>query len=244
MNKNNNYIEYKNILEYNDYELNELLYEKALIIDKRTYIQYYLSLLRTNHVLIFSFYCNNKDYNSQIIKSFLFFFFLVLHLTINALFFNDDTLHKIYLDEGKFNFIYQIPQIIYSSLISAVLSVIIKYLSLSEKNIIEIKNEKDIDSLKEKVEKLFNKLKIKFILFFILTFLLLLFFMYYISCFCCIYENTQFHLIKDSIISFALSLIYPFGIYLFPGIFRIPALRAEKKDKQYLYKISLFIQSL
>jgi len=77
-----------------------------------------------------------------------------------------------------------------------------------------------------------------------LTFLLLLFFMYYISCFCCIYENTQFHLIKDSIISFALSLIYPFGIYLFPGIFRIPALRAEKKDKQYLYKFSLFIQSL
>jgi len=83
--------------------------KKALITDKRTYIQYYLSLLRTNHVLIFSFYCNNKDYNSQIIKSFLFFFFLVLHLTINALFFNDDTLHKIYLDEGKFNFIYQIP---------------------------------------------------------------------------------------------------------------------------------------
>ena len=218
--------------------------KKALITDKRTYIQYYLSLLRTNHVLIFSFYCKNKDYNSQIIKSFLFFFFLALHLTINALFFNDDTLLKIYLDEGKFNFIYQIPQIIYSSLISAVLSVIIKYLSLSEKNIIEIKNEKDIDSLKEKVEKLFNKLKIKFILFFILTFLLLLFFMYYISCFCCIYENTQFHLIKDSIISFALSLIYPFGIYLFPGIFRIPALRAEKKDKQYLYKFSLFIQSL
>ena len=45
-------------------------------------------------------------------------------------------------------------------------------------------------------------------------------------------------------ISFGLSLTYPFGIYLIPGIFRIPALRAKKKDKKYLYKLSLLIQKI
>ena len=150
-------------------------------------------------------------------------------------------MHKIYLDEGDFNFIYQLPQIIYSSLISAVISILIKYLSLSEKNIIEIKNK---EKFEEKYNNLVRILKIKFALFFIFAFFLLGFFAYYITCFCGIYVNTQIHLIKDTLISFGLSLIYPFGIYLLPGLLRLPALKAKKKNKEYLYKFSQFIASL
>ena len=214
------------------------------MFDKRTFIQYYISLLRTGHLFIFSFYCNKKDYNVQIIKIFLFFFFFDVHFVVNALFFNDNTIHQIYEDEGSFNFIYQIPKIIYSSLISGFINIIIKYLSLSEKNIIEIKNQKSKEALSNKKKEIFRILKIKFALFFIISFLLLLFFMYYIICFCGVYINTQIHLIKDTIISFGLSLIYPFGIYLIPGIFRIPALKAKKRDKIYMYKFSQFIQNL
>ena len=47
---------------------------------------------------------------------YLFFFSFSSDLTINALFFNDDIMHKIYQDKGKYNFFYQIPQILYSSL--------------------------------------------------------------------------------------------------------------------------------
>ena len=70
---------YKNLsLNYNDYEINSLSYEKALIIDKRNYFQYYFSLLRSKHLLIFTFYTSN-DYNSTINKICLFFFiFLIL----------------------------------------------------------------------------------------------------------------------------------------------------------------------
>ena len=114
-------LNYNKILEKNDQELNSLKYKEAITNDKRTYVQYYLSLLRASHLLIFSFYQNDRDYNSRIIKIFLFFFFFCVHFTVNALFFNDSTMHKIYIDEGSFNFIYQIPQIIYSALISGVI---------------------------------------------------------------------------------------------------------------------------
>ena len=50
-----------------------------------------------------------------------------------------------------------------------------------------------------------------------------------------IYKNTQIHLLKDTLVSFGLSLIYPFGIYLLPGLFRIPALSNRKNKKKYLY---------
>ena len=137
------------ILEYKDYELNSLDYKKALKKDKRTFWQYYISLLKINHLIIFSFIIN-KDYNARIIKVFLFFFFFAVHLTVNALFFNDNTMHKIYIDEGNYNFIYQIPQILYSSIISGIIDAIIKFLSLSQDNIIELKHLPKKQNLEEK----------------------------------------------------------------------------------------------
>ena len=158
------------------------------------------------------------------------------------LFFNDSTLHKIYEDAGIFNIIYQIPQILYSTIISSTINIILKYLSLSEKNILEIKNEKKNIDLKAK--NILKCLKIKFFLFFSLSFFFLSIFWYYLSSFCAIYRNTQNHLIKDTLICFGLTLLYPFGLCLLPGIFRIPSLKAPEKNREYMYKISKIIQNI
>ena len=69
-------------------------------------------------------------------------------------------------------------------------------------------------------------------------------FWYYVGCFCAIYRNTQIHLIKDSVMSFGLSFIYPFFIYLIPGICRIPSLRDKKNKKESIYKLSKILQAL
>ena len=230
---NNKYI-------YTDYEINNLEYKIALIEDKRTYFEYYWSLLKSKHLFLFSFIPNN-DYNSTIIKISLFFFSFALYYTINALFYTDNTMHDIYINNGKYNFIYQIPKIIYSNLISTVINTLMYNLSLSEKKIIQNKKQKSKD-IETKIHKLKKLLLIKFIIYYILCYLFLLFFWFYVSCFCVVYKNTQIYLIKDTLISFALSLLYPLGYYLLPGIFRIPALRVEKKNKECLYKVSKIIQ--
>ena len=137
-------------VNYNDYELNNLSYNEALKIDKRIFSQYYLSLLRTNHILIFSFY-TSTDYNSKLIKIILFLFSFCLYFTTNALFFNDATIHKIYEDKGEYNFIYQIPIILYSTIISSLINNIVKYLSLTETNIINLKKK---NIMKKKIKKI------------------------------------------------------------------------------------------
>ena len=150
-------------------------------------------------------------------------------------------MHKIYEDGGKFNFIYQIPQILYSSIISTVLIMLVKFLALSEKNVLKIKNSKE-----NELTKIYNSetktIKFKFICFFIIIYIFLLIFWYYVGCFCAIYKNTQIHLLKDTLISFATSLSYPLGLYLFPGIFRISSLRDETNKSEYLYNFSKIIQ--
>ena len=57
-----------------------------------------------------------------------------------------------------------------------------------------------------------------------------------------IYRNTQFHLLIDTLISFGLSLLYPFIINLLPGLFRIPSLSNHKNKKECLYKFSKILQ--
>ena len=174
---------------------------------------------------------------------FLFFFSFCLDLSINALFFTDDTMHKIYQDKGKFNFLYQLPQILYSTLISRFIDSFIRNFALSQDNIIDLKHEKVKNRLENINKKLIRTLKFKFTMFFISTFLVLLFLWYYITCFCSIYENTQIHLIKDTLISLISSFFIPFILFLFPGIFRIISLRVKKPSHKLLYKISIFLEN-
>ena len=234
----------KEILKFNENELNLLAYKKALIKDNRTFFQYYISLLKNGHIFFFSFYINNKDYNSQIIKISLFFFLFIFNLFANSLFFDEKMIHQIFLDEGEFNIIYQLPYIIISTIISSIIISFLKFLSLTSVIVFSIKaimKRKGFDLL---VNKKLQIMKIKFIIFFIVSFFLLFFSMFYVSCFCGIYVKTQTYLIKDSVISFGWSLVYPFGIYLIPGIFRLKALNAKEKNKQCLYKFSQIIQEL
>jgi len=237
--KNNIYKD--KLLLKKDFELNLLDYEEALKLDHRNYCEYYVSLLKYNHPISFSFGTYN-DYNSKVIKTFLFFFSFFLDLSINALFFTDDTMHKIYEDKGKFNLLYQIYQILYSTIISRFIDSFIRNFALTKDKIIALKRK--IIKRGHKIYKKFKRMFIiKFIIFYISTFISLLFFCYYISCFCGIYINTQIHLIKDSIFSLIISLLIPFALYIIPGIFRISSLRVKKPTRKYLYKFSIFIEN-
>ena len=245
--KSSNFINQKTIdkvskiMEYTNDELNILTYELALQYDNRSYCEYYLSLLKSKHNFIFSFF-NNNDYNSKIIKIDIFFIGFSINYTVNALFFNDDTMHNIYIQNGSFDLEYLLPKIIYSSLISTLLNALLKLLALSNSAIIKLKEDKNKNDVNKRGENLKSNLRIKFILYFIISFILLLFFWYYISMFGAIYRNTQLHLLKDTLISFGLSMLYPFAIYLLPGFLRIPALANKNKKRNYLYNISKILQ--
>ena len=236
LDNNNKKVKKSNLL-YNATELNLMSYEKAKKYDERIFCQYYLNLLYYKNIILFTFYLSN-DYNSRLLKINIFLYTFVIHFGVNALFFTDSTMHQIYEDKGSFNFIYQLPQILYSSFISMILDKILEILALSENDILDLKStNKNIEVESKNIK---SKIKIKFILFFIFSLILLIFFWIYLSCFCIVYPNTQIYLLKDTLISLGTSLLTPFVINLFPGMFRIPALKA--KDKECLYNFSKIIQ--
>ena len=219
---------------YNDFELNSLTYPKAIMYDKRTYTQYYCSLLKQKHLILFTF-ISDVDYNLLIIKLSLFIFSFSLYFAVNTLFFRDTTIHKLYETQGNIQFIYSILNIIYSTIISLTITLALKLLALSNKSILKLKSYKNRNKALQESSITIKELNIKFYIYIIISFIFLIFFWYFVSAFCAVYNNSQLLLIENTLSSFALSLIYPFGVNLLPGIFRISALRAKNKDRKCLY---------
>ena len=225
-----------------DYELNNALYEDALRFDKRSGCDYYSSLLKSKQIFIFTF-LNFEDNNSGIIKKYIFFLSFALHYTINALFFNDSNMHQIFKDEGKYNIGYQLPFIFLSTFLSIViLRMILILLVLTDKNIFEIKCQETLQKANIFKKTTLRNILIKFTIFFVLNLLILISFWYYLTCWNAVYENTQIYLIKNTLISFAISLIYPFIINIIPVILRQQSLKQKKK--KYLYDVSKIAQLL
>ena len=223
-------------LDFKEYELNSLLYVDALKYDKRSFYECYISLIKRKHPLIFPF---TKDYNSTIIKIDLIVLSFSIQYFFNALFFNESAIHEIYEGKGNYNIIDLAPFIFYSLIFSLIINIIIKYLSLSENNIITIKKQESLEDVFDALSKENKTLKIKYICFYGFSFILFFFLWYYLSSFGAVYQNTQICLIKNVLISFAFSLLYPFVINFITSILRIYSL--NNSNRELLYKLSIII---
>ena len=233
--------EKKNAHLYHELELNSLSYQKAIKYDKRTFFQYYCCLLKQKHLIMFTFISRN-DYNLFINKLSLFIFSISLYFTVNTLFFTDSTIHKIYEEQSKVQLIYSLMNIFYSTVITSAITITLKMLALSNKNILKLKTYKKREKVIKESNNLIKEYNLKFSIFYLVSFVFMLAFWYFISAFCAVYKNSQLYLIENTLSSFTLSLIYPLGLNLLPGMFRITALRAKNKKCMYTFGnfISIF----
>ena len=191
----------------------------------------YWNLLKREHPIIFTFFVYD-DYNLIYIKLVKFVFLLATYMIMNILFFSDKIMHKLYLNNGIYDFVQHLPQIIYSTIISGLIEILLCYLSLTDKSIYKIKHLMLLN-LSEKMRLVYKCIKIKLIIFFSFTFVFIIFYWYIISTFCSVYKNSQIIFIKDWIFSFLLGMIIPFFIYLIPSSLR--------KFSSYFYKCSKLI---
>ena len=234
---NNNKIK----LSFNNYELNTFNYKNALLYDKRTCFEYYFILLRTKILILFSI-CPMKDYNSMIIKFCILELSFSIYYTINFVFFNDEMIHIIYKLGGKYDFIYFIPTIFISFVVSYAISLIIKLIFLSERNIAKIRAQPTLIRANDVFLQVKKCLVIKYIIFFISGIIFLVFFWMLLSSFGAVYQNTQIFIFENTLISFGISLIYPIFFNIFPCFLRICALNS--KNSECLYNLSKFLQIL
>ena len=218
-------------------EIQNLSYKNALEIEDRNKSNYYFSLLKEKNKVI-SIFLNDKDYNIQSVKLLNFIFDFNLSLTINALFYNDETIYQINQEQGDYSLKNQYSRVIFSTIISIVIGFIVELLAFTHKNIIKLRNFKDIKSVENEIGNLVMKLKLKYITYIIFIMILNIVFFYYINAFCSIYTIIQTHMISDSLISFLVSMSYSIIFSLISTIIRIYSIQKENKFRHFLYIIS------
>ena len=225
--------------KYDNYELNNMEYQDALQFDKRSMIKSYWSIINREHLILLTF-CSPNDFNISFVKFARFIFLISTEITLNAYLFYDETMHKVYLSYGKYDFVQHIAQIIMTTVFSQLMEVFICYLSLSDSSIYQIKeiarNNKQNQENLSKVFDILNCINKKIKYFFVFTFLLMAFYWYSVACFCAVYRNSQIIFLKDCGLSFLMELIEPFILYLFPSIFRAISLKGNSLS--CLYKLS------
>ena len=220
-------------------DLNMANYDDAKINDKRTFIIYYWSLLKMKQLFIFTFY-TYTDHNLRIIKIALFILFLSFYFAFTALFFNDSIMRAIYTYKGNTDAAVHVTNIVLSSICCLIMNFIVRLISLSERDINKINNEKNPDNRMALAEKTKRALKVKLIILFIISGLLIGLCWYYVAAFCAVFKNSQWHYFINVLAAFIVCNLWPFVTSLIAPCFRIPSLKSDKK-RECMYKFSQII---
>ena len=209
---------------FNDYELNSFQYSDAILKDNRNCFEYYISLIKRNQPIAFAFF-PIKDNNLIIIKICIFCLSFSIYYTANYFYFSEKVIHKIYIDGGKYDFLYFFWKIVIAFVISYFLTVIIKLIFLSERDILQVRLQDTYYQANAIIPKVKRNITIKYLIFFILGMMIL----------------TQIIVFENTLISFGLALIYPFFYNIIPCLFRIYALNSRS---ECLYNVSKVLQIL
>ena len=162
-------------------------------------------------------------------------------MAMNILFFFESTMEKIYRNNNTYDLVQNIPQILISAFAIIVIEIFVCYFTFTDKHIYKIKsllyNDKFVFK-DDQILEIYKCIKIKLNIYFIISFIFILFYWYFITAFCRIYENAQITLIINHLLSKLISLIYPFFLYLLTTIIRVIALN---KSLKCLYDVSHII---
>ena len=217
-----------------DDQLNKASYDIAYKQDSRSILKIYWSFLKMKQLFIFTFY-TSEDYILRSTKIALFILFIGFYLTFTALFFNDSIMRAIYIYKGNTNAAVHIPNIILSSLCCLVANLIIRFVSLNEREIskiLQINDPNERKKLSNQMKKISN---IKLIVLYSISGALLVLFWYYVSAFCAVFKNSQGHYFINVLVSFIICNLWPCVISLIPAFLRKKAL---ENNSETMYNVS------
>ena len=185
-------------------------YEEAIKNDKRNWSQIYFAYLIDKN-FFFNTFISESFINIRSIKINLFCFRLEVIFVFNALFFTEKYISKAYYNNGKLEIITSLPKALYSCLVSILATIIFKLFTNNKKEVYKAIKEKD-DKIEynDLVKIVLERIKIKFIIFFILQIILSFIFFYYVTAFCAVYQNSNLYWLYGCLETLAIDFVIPF----------------------------------
>jgi hypothetical protein len=239
-----------------NYILNNYDYEEAIHYEQRSFLRlFFIYLISKDPVLNIIFL--NPPLELKPLRLCIFIFSYSCDLALNAFFYLSEKISEKYHYTGPHRTLFCIINNLIISFVSTIVSFMLLYFFYSltqssstiedlfkeqEKLLKSDKKYKVNERVKKRIEddlsKIIKCLRIKIICFAIFEFLFMLFFFYYVTAFCQIYNKTQISWLLDFISSYIISLLISFSISLICSILYIISIKYQRKT---LYKIVMFL---
>ena len=226
-----------NIREYLNTNPDDMDYEDAIKKDKRRFCDYFRDRLKTNQILLNTFYVN-EPLRPRTIKFILLILNFDLYFLINGLFFNEEYISDVFHsnDSESFNdFVMRFSEnCFYTTFVGVVINYIIDFFFVEEKKVKGIlKREKNnLFVLNYEIVQLLRDIQKRYKYFIILSFAITSFTWYYVFCFNNIYPFTKVEWIKTSIMIIIIMQILSIVASLLESIIRYISFKC-KSEKLY-----------
>ena len=234
--------------------LNNYTFEEAIKYDFRSICLIY-SIILLSKQAIFHAFLFKSPLESFSLRLCIFIFIYSSDLALNALFYLDDKIsEKYHYAKNMFIFAFSnnLTVIFLSTFVGFLFMTLFTNLSNSSNDIrnifrneeIKLKKNKNYNvsdkrkkEIQNEIDKILTKFKIKMFILVIIEFSLMLFFWYYVTAFCHVYNSTQYSWLFDSLLSILSRSFIDFSFPL--GLAKLYRLAVES-NLYCLYKIIIF----
>lgn len=218
--------------------LDFLSLQYAVSLEKRSFCALYLLRLKRGHPLYLMIKERKPFYFRNITIS-LFIFHISSDCFLNALFYTDSYIISNY-NMGN-NMFREIPRSIFTMLISLLLNIICGIFGKSEIKIRKRNKIEDTATYNKKYLNRMTKVRNSHTVFYIIVFVLSLFYWYYVSLFCAVYQYSQVNWLVGTVISTCLGLIMPFILCLISVLFR---LKGIENRSERMFRFSKVVEAM
>ena len=226
----------KNSNLYSKHDFNFMNYEEAIKKEIKFSEMYWSYLIEFNFIL--HTIISDSFLNLLTIKINYLCFRLELIFAFNAFLYSDNYITQVFEGKGQLNFVYSLPKSIYSFLITTIISIGLKFLLNNKKEILDIIQNKNKSEFNQKIKAILKKIKTKLIIYFSIQFSFTLFFLYYCSAFCAVYQNSQILWIYGCLETILFDIIFSCLFCLFISLCKFIGI---KKRIKCLYMMSFVI---
>jgi hypothetical protein len=231
------------IEEYLKADFDDMEYDDAIKLDKRSFCVFFIDKLKSKQILMDTF-CNKENLMPMSIKIILLALNIDLYFVVNGLFINEEYLAELFeLDEEDSFFSFfprSIGRFFYTTIVGIIVGIIIDCIIVEEKKIkrIFLREKDDAMQLKYEISLVVQSIKKRFTLFIILCFFITIISWYYVSCFNNTYPCVKMEWIKSSVAIMIIMNILSFFIVLLEAIIRSLSFYCKSEK---LYKFRKFI---
>ena len=230
----------KNLTFFDNYlstHLNEMLFNDALIKDKRLFFEYFCDKLKKKQVILELFLIDDPI-KPKTLKLLLLILDLEVCFVINGMFINEDYISKLFHSTKEENFISFLPRSINRCFYTIIASILISYIvgcffvqERRLKSIFKYENN-NVYAIKYEVCLVMREIKWRYNIFILLTAVISAFSWYYISCFNNVYPHMKMEWIKSSIFIILLVHILSILVTLVEALLRFISFEI-KSEKMY-----------